>query len=121
MDNDFNTAGAIGVLNNLTSDVNKFINDINFEFNLATKNELKQAKNLLNDILEVLGINFETEKKVQSNDKFEQLIDYILDIREQARENKNYELADEIRDNLKDMGIDIKDAPHGVEWELKED
>jgi cysteinyl-tRNA synthetase len=39
-----------------------------------------------------------------------------VNIRQQARKDKNWKLADEIRDKLKAMGIELMDTPQGVKW-----
>lgn len=121
MDNDFNTAEAIGVLNNLVSDTNSFINHKDFILIQEISEKLGEVLELFNDILNVLGIEFKKKEEIKYNQKFKDLVNYILDIRENARNNKDWELADKIRDDLRDMGIEIKDTPDGVEWELKEE
>src|SRR6056297_1704926 len=119
MDNDFNTAQAIGVLNELSSDINGFINDSDLVINKATQSIIKESYDLFNKLTDVLGLklNLETDKK-ENPQLVNDLVDYILEIRKQARENKNYEKADQIRDDLKEMGIEVNDGPHGVEWDF---
>ncbi|MFW6268992.1 MAG: cysteine--tRNA ligase [Bacillota bacterium] len=124
MDNDFNTAEAIGVLNNLVKEINSFINNKQFILTEEIKEILQQAVTLLEDIYMVLGINSKNNlqnQEIKYGRKFKDLVDYILKIRENAREQKDWDLADKIRDDLKEMGIEIKDTPEGVEWELKEE
>ena len=119
MDNDFNTAQAIGVLNELSSDINGFINDPDLILNKSTQSIIEESYNLFNKLTNVLGLelNLETNKKGRP-ELVNDLVDYILEIRENARENENYKKADKIRDDLKDMGIEVEDGPHGVEWDF---
>jgi len=46
------------------------------------------------------------------------LVEYILELRKEARVNENWELADKIRDDLHKMGIKVHDTPRGTEWEI---
>jgi cysteinyl-tRNA synthetase len=43
----------------------------------------------------------------------------ILNIRLEARKNKDFETADKIRDRLQELGIEIMDKPDGYDWEIK--
>ncbi|MGM0411354.1 MAG: cysteine--tRNA ligase, partial [Bacillota bacterium] len=122
MDNDFNTAQTIGILNELVSDINSYINDPELEINSKTKKMIKNSYDLFNKITSILGLKLDVENDKKKNPKLlKNLIEYILEIRENARNNKKYEKADKIRDDLKEMGIEVKDSPHGVEWEIRDD
>ena len=119
MDNDFNTAQAIGILNDLSSDINSFINDPDLVLNQSTQNAVKESYDLFNKLTNVLGLKLDLETNKDNNPQLvNDLVDYILDIRKEARQNKEYEKADKIRDDLKDMGIEVEDGPHGVEWDF---
>ena len=61
---------------------------------------------------DILGFNFD-EKKSIDNDLTQKLMDLIIDIRKIAREEKNWTLSDKIRDDLKSMGITLKDTKDG--------
>ena len=52
------------------------------------------------------------EEAVEVNSEIEELINQ----RQQARKEKNWKLSDEIRDKLKEMGIELMDTPQGVKW-----
>ena len=123
MDNDFNTAKAIGILNDLSSDINRFIYSDDFILNGQTKSVLKNAEELLKNIFDILGLTKKekAEDKLKDKNLLKDLINYILEIRENARNEQNWELADKIRDDLQDMGIEVKDSPRGVEWNYKEE
>ena len=49
----------------------------------------------------------------------EDKINDLLDKRENARKNKDFDTADKIRDEIEKMGIELKDAPDGVSWKIK--
>jgi len=119
MDDDFNTALAIGVLHEFSKEINKFINNPEFEFTQTSKNLLQEADRLYKKLTGVMGLSLEAKKDNRENiDLSNNLIDYILEIREDARNNKNWKLADDIRDKLKEFGVEIKDTSFGVEWEF---
>ena len=119
MDNDFNSAQAIGVLNELASDINSFIHDSELDLNKTTQMIVKESYKLLNRLAGILGLELIPEEGSKNySELVNDLIDYILGLREKARKNKEYEKADQIRDDLSQMGIEVKDAPHGVEWEI---
>ncbi|PRX26184.1 cysteinyl-tRNA synthetase [Orenia metallireducens] len=118
MDDDFNTALAIGVLHELAKEVNRFVNNPTFELTAEVKVSLEKIKGLFDNFAkDVLGIL--VEKKEGNNDLVDPLISLLLDVREKSRQNKNYQLADEIRDRLDELGIEVKDTPQGAEWSLK--
>ena len=68
-------------------------------------------------IFEVLGLVDET-KNITGSDVIEGLMRLILDIRKTARENKDWNTSDKIRDELKSSGVEIKDTKTGVEWRI---
>ncbi|MEN4007427.1 MAG: cysteine--tRNA ligase [Methanobacteriaceae archaeon] len=102
MDNDFNTPVALSVLFNFIKDINKGINEEDI-----SKNIFREIKNLLNELGNILGLNFSVEST--ENYSQDKLVNILLDVRENLRENKNYELADEIRSRLRDVGINLED------------
>jgi len=102
MDNDFNTPVALSVLFNFIRDINKRINEEDI-----SKNTFKEIKNLLSELGNILGLNFSVEST--KNYSQDELVNILVDVREKLRENKNYELADEIRSRLRDVGINLED------------
>ncbi|WP_297281635.1 cysteine--tRNA ligase [uncultured Anaerococcus sp.] len=109
MDDDLNTADAITVLFELV----KFSNT-----KVGQENSKALIKAVLDELIEletVLGI----ENRKKSNDEInESEILELIDQRNKAKADKNYEKADQIRDKLKAMGVAIKDTRDGVKWEL---
>ncbi|MGZ7070407.1 MAG: DALR domain-containing protein, partial [Methanobacterium sp.] len=102
MDNDFNTPIALSVLFNLIKDINKGINEENI-----SKNIFKEILKLFNEFEDILGLTFRVESC--ENDLSDELINILIDVREKLRKNKNYELSDEIRSRLHDLGITLED------------
>ena len=82
---------------------------------------LDKAGNAFKTILDILGIlEKEWKKKEAYDDKdYNDLMDVILSVRQSARKAKQYQLADEIRDKLGEIGIVIEDTPTGARWKKR--
>ena len=104
MDDDLNTADAVSAIFDLVRDVNSNINEG------SSKNLVKFAFDLYMELAGVLGILNKKEESL--DDEIEKLIEE----RQQARKDRNWTLADKIRDDLKDKGIILEDTPQGVKW-----
>lgn len=67
---------------------------------------------------DVLGlISREHAESKTSGEVFDHLMDVLLDVRSDLRKEKNFQIADKIRDGLGSIGISIKDTPDGASWE----
>lgn len=64
----------------------------------------------------VLGIDLHKVEKEEKQEEIDAEIEELINQREQARKQKNWKVADEIRDRLKGMGIILEDTPQGVKW-----
>ena len=105
MDDDFNTADAISVLFDL-------IRDINSNIGINSSKELcEMALELIRELGLPLGI---LQKTTKGN--LEAEIEALIAERQQARKDRNFALADKIRDELKARGIELLDTPQGVRW-----
>ncbi|MEW9095702.1 MAG: cysteine--tRNA ligase [Clostridiaceae bacterium] len=105
MDDDFNTADAISVIFDMIRDMNTNINRD------SSKELIDFSLNIIRELGEPLGIAQKTTKLDLEKD-----IEDLVNKRQQARKDKNWALADEIRDELKNMGIVLEDTPQGVRW-----
>lgn len=108
MDDDFNTADGISVIFDLIRDIN-----INVSSE-SSKKLIKMSLDLIRELGAPLGI-LQNSTKVSLEEEIEKLIEE----RQQARKDKNWALADKIRDDLKDRGIILEDTPQGVRWFIK--
>jgi len=115
MDEDFNTALGMGAVFELVKELNRFL-DTN-EVSEDGKKAMAEAVEFINEAMtEVLGIELKTEKQV--GNMTAELVEYILELRTEAKKEKNYAKADEIRDRLADMGISIKDGRDKTTWSI---
>ena len=108
MDNDFNTSNAITCIFEIVRLINS---------NVSEKSSKKFLQTLLDEIMSlcnVLGILYETEQ--ENNNIDEKEIEELIVKRQEAKKNKDYKLADEIRDSLKEKGIILRDTSAGVVW-----
>ena len=110
LDDDFNTADAISVLFEITREINTFVSgktDISAEY-------LKSAKALFTKLSGVLNIC-----QSKGEDNLDKRIEELISKRQEARKNRDFKTADEIRDALAAEGIILEDTPQGVKWHRK--
>ncbi|MCD6171714.1 MAG: cysteine--tRNA ligase, partial [Thermoplasmata archaeon] len=86
-------------------------------------NEFMKIANVLTLLQEKVALNEKAIKKLADKykirkNKAEEIIEEILNIRKKARMEKNYKLADEIRDDLKKAGIEIEDVGKETKWRI---
>ena len=102
MDDDFNTALAISYIYELIKIANSELSKDKKDLN-----KLKSILNVLNECaVNILGFIFEEQKE---NKKDKELLDFVLNLRDELRKNKNYELSDKIRDELTKLGYEVND------------
>ncbi|MCQ3954752.1 cysteine--tRNA ligase [Chloroflexi bacterium CFX2] len=107
MDNDFNTAGAVAALFELSKSVNTARD------NGATADQLKPAQDVFRELAGVLGLTLEEKKGSGGADKF---IDLLIEVRSEVRKQKLWALSDLIRDKLKELGVILEDTKDGTTW-----
>ncbi|NLI92337.1 MAG: cysteine--tRNA ligase [Peptococcaceae bacterium] len=116
MDDDFNSAQAYSALFDLAREINTYLTkEIKQPFALT------EACNTLQELGQILGFDLQAEDEISGEEegKLSQVMDLVLDIRKNARKNKDWATADLIRDRMKEIGIVIEDTPDGVRWYLK--
>lgn len=133
MDDDFNTAGALAAIFKLSSDANTYLDEAGSTVSSAPS---LRAADMLVELADVLGISLE-ETKAQSDlpselkdlaqelvgesfDSAEAAADALLAKRAQARAEKNWAIADEIRNKLADLGLVVEDTAAGARVHRKE-
>ncbi len=105
MNDDFNTPILIANI----FDAVKFINKMNQDKGNISKEDWEVLFRSINSfVFDVMGL--QKSKRNNENSKINDVIDVLLELRNDARKNKNYELSDKIRDMLKNKGISINDS-----------
>jgi cysteinyl-tRNA synthetase len=106
MNDDFNTAKAIAVLFELSSIINSFY-DEKIQVGEISEDTFNRLKTIFNAfIFDVLGLKVESNS---DNSTLDQVMEVLIGLRQSARENKDWALADRIRDELAKANIQIKD------------
>lgn len=113
MSDDFNTALAIAALFDLAKEINTYLKEKELD-----KNALQETKETFTELLNVLGIEFPAERGEDKESLVDDLMTLIIDIRQKARKNKDFQTADYIRDELKEIGVILEDTPQGAKWSL---
>jgi cysteinyl-tRNA synthetase len=107
MDNDFNTAGAIAALFEISK-------GINIERDAgATDDQLKPAQATFRELAGVLGLKLEEKQGSGDADAF---INLLIEVRAEVRKQKLWALSDQIRDKLKELNVTIEDSKDGTTW-----
>lgn len=115
MDDDFNTALALGVLFDLVHQVNAYI--AGRGQGVSSDYALSQAYQLFSRLAgEVFGIIRLEEQKLAGLS--EPLLELLLELRTELRSQKQYQLADRIRSRLTELNVIIEDTPQGPRWKL---
>ena len=105
MEDDFNTADAIAAIFELVKFANTQADGT------STKGFVQELLDTIVHLSDILGLLVNKEADVLDED-----VEKLIEERQIARKEKNFKRADEIRDQLADMGIILKDTREGVQW-----
>lgn len=123
MDDDFNSAKAIGDIFELIKNINNIIQKPDFEIDSYFKKILRTAYEKIIALGMVLGLNFEKEvssKNLETRTEItKEEVEKLIAERETARKSRDYKKADEIRIYLQNKGVILEDRKEGTIWELK--
>jgi len=108
---DVNTAEALGELYELVRDVNSFSE----RKGRLSETGRSEVFSIFSELLDLLGLRIE---EGPNTSMLHALISLILDVREDLRRRKEYDLADEIRGRMRELGIDVQDTPKGTKWRI---
>ncbi|WP_332696521.1 cysteine--tRNA ligase [Halalkalibacter lacteus] len=106
MDDDFNSANGIAVLFDLAKEANRYLRE-----EQTSKKVLEAFISLFHEFANVLGLILHSQKELLDAD-----IELLIEKRNEARKQKDFALADQIRDELKEQGIVLEDTAQGVRW-----
>lgn len=122
MNDDFNTALAIGYLFEFLREINRVLSEFREGCSVSeqTVDALKKAEQVLVSLGNVLGIfELRPEDEKAEHDLTVKLVDLLIELRGQFRENKDWATADKIRNSLQEMGIVLEDNPKGTVWKRR--
>ena len=105
MEDDFNTANAISVLFELSSQANLYLLEKN-----TSEDVINAFMREIEQLLGILGLTLEEQEILDEE------IEAMIEQRNQARKDRNFQLADEIRDRLKELNIILEDTSQGTRW-----
>ncbi|MDP4158297.1 MAG: cysteine--tRNA ligase, partial [Bacillota bacterium] len=116
MDDDFNSALAYAALFELAKTINGFVQE-----SPRPSEGLAKAQKTLVELGEVLGFDLlhPAQVQVENEEILSQVMEVVLQVRSRARLKKDWEMADFIRDALKEKGVIIEDTPQGARWQIK--
>jgi cysteinyl-tRNA synthetase len=110
MDDDFNTPGALAALFDLVREINRR-RDAG-----APAGEVEAGQHALTALAAILGLQLEAPQSAADGEDAGPFIELLLHTRKQLREAKQWALADEVRDRLRDLGVVVEDRPDGAVW-----
>ena len=115
MDEDFNTSNGFAVIFKFSNDVNDYLRKAE---NIKLK-AIREADKFFDEFRSIFGL-FENFNSYLSLNTVEKLIKLLIELRGEFRKEKNWEMSDKIRDELKDAGIALEDNPKRILWKLTE-
>jgi cysteinyl-tRNA synthetase len=132
MDDDFNSAAALGVLFGAVREINMYVSEVSTMRTPCAKLVVLESQRVLDDMCSGLGlfqhmpaVAIEEEAFVEGTGgggegpTREELIDLLLEMRQAAREMKSFQLADRIRDSLGELGVRVEDVRDGHRWRFE--
>ncbi len=108
MDDDFNTAQAIAVLFELAKEINR---------GAKGGMHVAEAQQILLKLAGILGLTL--KEKTQPTAEAEAFVSLLASVRDDLRQNRQWQLADKIRKGLADLGVTLEDTPEGTRWKYR--
>ena len=130
MNDDFNTAQGIGILFDVVRNINRLLDQTN---QTMQSDDIENRQSIHNECLNIikmgniLGLLTESphayfkqkkEKVIDKESIDAKMIESMIQERQDARKSKDFKKADEVRDRLKEMNIEIEDRPDGTIWKM---
>ena len=106
MDDDFNAANGLTVIFEMVKEMNRYLS-----LTQCSRTSLQMMLDRLETLLSIFGLIFENKEEILDAE-----IIALIEERNQARLNKDYQRADEIRKQLKEQGVELDDTPQGTVW-----
>jgi len=123
MDDDFNTAGAIGVLFDCAGAINRFLEETRLETRSdeVVRGLAQAAGGTFVFLARLLGLFVArpTTPGLAEDGKTPKLLDLLVAVRQMAREARQYQIGDHIRDELAKLGVTLEDRKDGTQWRIE--
>src|SRR5262249_21006528 len=123
MDDDFNTGGAVGILFELLTALNRFADAKQLEGakpDAGAVKDFSKAATVLRELSQILGLFQAPPAKAAAGDNklLDGLMQLLIDLRAEARKTKNFAMADQIRKRLGEIGVTLEDRQGGTGWRV---
>lgn len=127
MDDDLNTAAAVGQMNSLVHMVNRVLDDKALRKNAGVRAMLREVRKKFAEWSTVLGVavlsprDFLTalkEGRAKRKGIDVSLVESLMEERRTARQNKDFTASDQLRDRLAAMEVEVRDTPQGAVWDV---
>ena len=117
MDDDFNTALAISNIFSLSREINIYAQKIANGEEAPDGKAIQTVQGVFSMMTKIIGL-FESEEN-KTDSQTAAVVDILINMRQTARNGKDYKTADQIRQALGEAGIVLEDTPQGVKWHIK--
>ena len=123
MDDDFNSGGAVSDLFQMLSTLNKFADEKHLDISTERVDDdladFSRAVETLRELSAILGLFLKPPAKAVAGDNDElldQAMQLLIEMRAEARKNKDFATADRVRDGLTAIGVTLEDRSEGTNW-----
>ena len=108
MDDDVNTPQALAALFDLAREINRLAQE---------DGDIAAGQETLRELAGVLGLSLEQDAAAIAG--AEPFVDLLVEVRQELRAARQFEMADRLRDRLQDMGVSLEDTPQGTRWRIR--
>ena len=124
MDDDFNTGGALGELFEIVARLNRFAHEPTLGAGTEPTGRLDEYRAgmvVLKELSQILGLFRRPAAAGQPRGDAltDALLGLLVELRARLRKEKNFALADEIRNRLSELGVTLEDRPDGTRWRIE--
>ncbi len=120
LDDDFNTAAALAVLQELCTTINRYVDQKRLESqgHQECQRLVLEGSRLVAGLGQIIGLLEKPLAEPETNKLADQLMALLIELRQQARKDKNFGLSDTIRDRLKELNVVLEDQAQGTIWRI---
>ena len=108
MDDDVNTPQALAALFDLAREINRLAQE---------DGDIAEGQETLRELAGVLGLSLARDAEAIAG--AEPFVDLLVEVRQELRAARQFEMADRLRDRLQDMGVSLEDTPQGTRWRIR--